>query len=212
MPSKLPIDSRTSHHITSRGFTLLEVLIVLAMLLFGLAVVSELMNGSLRQADDTEERTEIQLVCQNRLNEIAAGALTVSPGVPETVPSFPHWVMRTFLEGTPLPNVTACTVVAQKYETTRDVPIEGKQIVFKQWMTRDSIQVALATTSPDGQSEDQNPFSFQADPQGDRDLFRDAGFSDGAPQSNGGSTEGHTDGLSSTSAESVSAGETEGSP
>ncbi|MDD3588204.1 MAG: type II secretion system protein [Thermoguttaceae bacterium] len=207
----MPNDSSIRYR-TSQGFTLLEVLIVLAILLFGLAVVSELMSGSLRYSDDTEEQTEIQLVCQNRLNEIASGAVTVSPGVPETVPSFPHWVMRTFLGETPLPNVTACTVVAQKYEAAKDMPIEGKQIVFKQWMTRDSIQVALASISPEGHNEEQNPFAFQSDPQGDRDLFRDAGFSNGATQSGNGATQGHSDGLSGSQRESASSDETEALP
>lgn len=198
------IDNRTSG-----GFTLLEILIVLAILLFGLAVVSQLMSGSLRQADDTEERTEIQLVCQNRLNEIASGALVVSPGVPETIPSFPHWIMRTFLSETPLPNVSACTVIAQKYETTQSIPIEGKQIILKQWMTRDSIQIA-ANTIP--LADDPNPFSFQADPQGDHDLFQDAGFTNQSSQQDNVSPQETPETTNRRPDESTDSEETEVSP
>lgn len=153
------------------GFTLLEVLVVLALLLFGLGVVAELMNGSARQASDSEERTEVQLACQNTLNEIACGARPVVPGSVLTIPSLPHWTMQILVEELSLPGVVAIKLLAQKYESTQQVPVAVKQVVFKQWMARASIRYFEESSA----TGDSDPFSFQPARAYD-DLFRDAGF------------------------------------
>lgn len=182
-----PID-QTSIHQTSgcySGFTLLEILVALAALLIGLLVISELMNTSLRQATRSEEQTEIQLICQNTMNEILSGAMPIASSQTVPLPSFPHWDLTVTVTKTAIRGLVAITITAQKYEQQSipssmgilisSVPLAGQSFVVRQWARLSTLKQAVdLSQGGDGAA----PFSFTpAWPEG-TDSFSEAGFSD----------------------------------
>lgn len=111
----------------NKGYTLLEILISLAALFFGLLVVSEVMNASLRQADRTEEMTEIQLACQNTMNEILSGAMPVAATQTVPVTSFPNWIMTVTVSGNTVSGNTASGETLSG-NTTADETASGEPV------------------------------------------------------------------------------------
>jgi prepilin-type N-terminal cleavage/methylation domain-containing protein len=59
--------------IRDRGFSLLEVLLALAILVGALAAIGTLVDLGMRHARASRELTQAQLLCESKLNEIAAG-------------------------------------------------------------------------------------------------------------------------------------------
>lgn len=136
------------------GFTLLEILIVLTILLGGLSVLSTLLGSAMRQAVEAEEKTSIQMICQNRLNRILSGEETVLPDEAQVIDRFDQWSMTIHLDDGPLTELVRIRIVAQKYEKTREpsadrpgvyvessVPILGQHLIVAQWARRQSVQV-----------------------------------------------------------------------
>ena len=138
----------------SRGFTLLEILIVLTILLVGLSALSTLLGSAMRQAVEAEEKTSIQMICQNRLNRILSGEETVLPDESQEIDRFNQWNMTVHLDDAPLSELVRIRIVAQKYEKTREpsadrpgvyvessVPILGQHLIVAQWARRSAIEV-----------------------------------------------------------------------
>ena len=61
------------------GFTLLEVILALAILAGALTVLGELARRSLHNAEVSRATSEAQLLCESKLAEMAAGVTPVSP-------------------------------------------------------------------------------------------------------------------------------------
>jgi prepilin-type N-terminal cleavage/methylation domain-containing protein len=57
----------------TRGFTLLEILVVLAILGMGMALITEMTSVAARHSERVEEDTIVQLACENMMNSILAG-------------------------------------------------------------------------------------------------------------------------------------------
>jgi general secretion pathway protein I len=79
--------ARRSHHIEGpvgnlsyrRGFTLLEVMLALAILVGVLAVLGEFARTGLRHAKTSRDLTRAELHCESVMSQIAAGILTPDP-------------------------------------------------------------------------------------------------------------------------------------
>lgn len=136
------------------GFTLLEILVVLTILLTGLAVLSTLLGSAMKQAVEAEEKTSIQMICQNRMNQILSGEATAVVDDPETIEGFETWTMTVHLDDAPLPQLTRIRIVAQKYEQRREpspdrpgvyiqssVPILGQHLILAQWARRNRVKL-----------------------------------------------------------------------
>lgn len=143
----------------NHGFTLLEILVVLALLLVGLGVLSDLLSSSLRQSVEAEEKTSIQVACQNRLNGFVSGEESISDGLSQPIEGFGGWFMTVHLESAPLPTLARIRIVAQKFETVEgdsgragtigisQIPIAGQQIVLSQWVRRSDLSLQ-STVNP----------------------------------------------------------------
>ena len=152
------------------GFTLLEVLIVLAILLLGMTALSQLLNASARQSVDAEEKTSVQLCCQNRLQEILSGERPIVRSAEEPIPNCDDWTMTVFLDSTAIPELARVRIVAQKYERTQEasaerpgvyllsrVPIAGGHLILAQWARRDSVRVEGGAQQTIGSLETTDP-------------------------------------------------------
>jgi len=61
------------------GFSLLEVILALAILTGAIAVLGEIARSALRNAQAARDITRAQLLCEGILNEIAAGLIPCDP-------------------------------------------------------------------------------------------------------------------------------------
>ncbi|MBR5627243.1 MAG: prepilin-type N-terminal cleavage/methylation domain-containing protein [Thermoguttaceae bacterium] len=154
------------------GFTLLEILIALAILMLGLAVISELIQASNRQAVQVEDVTNIQVVCQNMLSRILAGDISVSTNVPIPVNDYPDWDITVSLTPAPIPNLVGIRIFARRYNiemypsatnpgiyTTRRTPIPGQHFVLKQWVRREDLK--LNTVVQNSRNQNSNSTGFE---------------------------------------------------
>jgi prepilin-type N-terminal cleavage/methylation domain-containing protein len=78
-----------------RGFSLLEVLLAMGILIGSSIVLMELASIGMRHAASARDLSQAQLICQTKLNEIVAGvspAETVRPMPWEDDPRWTYWV------------------------------------------------------------------------------------------------------------------------
>lgn len=179
-----------------RGFTLLEILLVLALLLLGLGLLSQLSGIALREAVRSEDETAVAIFCRSLMNEIQTGSVSCRDQQTWSVPSSPAWSVTASLLPGRIPNLTVLKLRAQKYEEAREpaeegrrtppqlVPVAGEHILITQWLpTRLFSKQNEAGPEPDEGSFDPFVGSLQFLPGGETetDLFRDAGFPPSEP-------------------------------
>ena len=80
------------------GFSLMEVLLATSILLACFVVLGELAQVGRRHAEDVQELTTAQLICQSKLNEIVAGAASLSSSENTAVEGSPGWVYSVDVE------------------------------------------------------------------------------------------------------------------
>jgi prepilin-type N-terminal cleavage/methylation domain-containing protein len=88
--------SRRLRHRTfcKNGFTLVEILITIAILVIGLAAVFQVTRSGLQRMTMSRELTEAQNACQAVLNELLARSVPIQPDAGKTIEHLPHWKIR----------------------------------------------------------------------------------------------------------------------
>ncbi|MCF0234069.1 MAG: type II secretion system protein, partial [Thermoguttaceae bacterium] len=146
-----------------RGFTLMEILVVLAILGLGMSIVTALTTATTRQTERIEEETAVQTECQNILNSILAGDATVAVGMEIPIPDAPNWSAVVDLLDGPIDNIVAVRVTAQRYLTietpdpnnplvaitAREADF-GRRFVVKEWARRADVRTRSLTRNLDG--------------------------------------------------------------
>ena len=78
----------------SHGFTLMELLIAMTILLLGLSAIYHLNNASRTASVAAEELAFVQLACQTKMNELlASNTRPIQTGSVEMVPNTNGWSM-----------------------------------------------------------------------------------------------------------------------
>ena len=75
-----------------RAFSLLEVILALAILIGALAVIGELVRSGLRNAQVARDLSQAQLLCETRLAEIHAGAASSEGAGKSPIADHPGWL------------------------------------------------------------------------------------------------------------------------
>ena len=83
------------------GFSLLEVLLAMGILLGSIVVLGELARLGRRNAEAARDLTRAQLLCQSKLNEITSGALRPDPVTGAPLEEAPGWLFSVELEPAP---------------------------------------------------------------------------------------------------------------
>ena len=121
------------------GFSLLEVILALAILAGALAVLGEASRQALRNAAVARDLARAQLLCENKLAEIVTGITPAEPAdktpfdatVELLDPDEPAWLYSIATETTDEPGLILVRVTV-----TRDLPPEQHPIEFSlvRWM------------------------------------------------------------------------------
>lgn len=146
------------------GFTLLEILVVLAILGFGMGLIVEMTTASARHSVRVEEDTIVQLAMQNLMSSILAGNVAATVGVSSPIPDAPNWETTVELADGPIDNIVAIRITAQRYETqevpsiadptfmiTTRIPDYEKRFVIKEWARRAEIKTRVVKTTALGE-------------------------------------------------------------
>lgn len=132
----------------SYGFTLLEILIVLAILLLGMSMLSQLMRSAIRESVFSEEQTEIQIICQNMMNRLMSGSDSFPIDKPIEIPGFTDWSITISLNENKIPSLMGIQILARKFEPiyssssdSEKIPVPGQRVYLEQWVGKDSIAI-----------------------------------------------------------------------
>ena|GEM_PF-4382695 len=200
------------------AFTLMEILIVLAILGFGMTLIVEMTTFAARNSERVEEDTVVQLACENLMNSILAGEAVAHVGVSTPIPDAPNWETSVELLDGPIEKLVAIRITAQRYVVEEvpsladptvpiatKVPDVGKFYVIKEWARRDEIKAVVVSPPESNQNADGTvggPLGGgldglagggeSADAPYDPFASIDAALDSGpqAPQTNGGSPDG----------------------
>lgn len=127
-----------------RGLSLLEVTLAIAILGGCIAVIGELVRLGTRQAEETRELTTAQLLCESKLEEIAAGAVA-----PETVSSAPfendpRWTYTVDVSTLDVENLLQVTCTVQQVDGARVYPLS---YMLTRWIIDPEVEAALIEMS-----------------------------------------------------------------
>jgi prepilin-type N-terminal cleavage/methylation domain-containing protein len=116
--------------VSRRGFSLLEVILSLAILGGAIATLGETARLAFRNAAYTRQAARAQLLCESKLSEIVSGLTPAEPvqrAVIEAAaaPGEPAWLYS--VEKTPLDNEG---LVALRVTVVRDLPAEKHPATF----------------------------------------------------------------------------------
>ena len=125
------------------GFSLMEVLLATSILLACFVVLGELAQVGRRHAEDVQELTTAQLICQSKLNEIVAGAAPLSAVENATVEDSPGWVYSVDIEYRSTLDlvVVRVSVSGEPDETANPNARRKKSFTLTRWMHNAATEV-----------------------------------------------------------------------
>ena len=98
------------------GFTLMEVILALAIMAVSLAALGELVRMGLRNVSASRDETQAQMLCETKLAEITSGILPVVAVEDMDIEDDPDWLFTVELVEIDRPGLIAVRVtVYQKY-------------------------------------------------------------------------------------------------
>jgi len=98
----------------SRGLTLLEVILALAILAGSIAVLGELVRIGVRSGSEAEDSTRAQMLCESKLSAILAGVDTPDPVQQLPFEMDPQWVFSVNLAATDQEGMVALIVTVEQ--------------------------------------------------------------------------------------------------
>lgn len=129
-------ESRTLNLDPARGFSLLEVILALAILVGAMAVLGELARHALESARIARDTTLAQLLCESKLAEIMSGVVD-----PEPVGFTPFGTAAgegdvEWLYAIDVESLDDQGLIALRVTVTQDMPAQRHPIVFSvvRWM------------------------------------------------------------------------------
>jgi general secretion pathway protein I len=138
------------NHRRQAGFSLLEVILALAILGGAVAVLGEVARLAMRNAEYTREAARAQLLCDNKLSEIVAGITSAEPVQGASISgaadaSEPAWLYS--VETASLDEEEG--LLSVRVTVTRDLPAEKHPVRFSltRWIPDPNATTPTTTTS-----------------------------------------------------------------
>lgn len=106
------------------GFTLMEVILALAILSVSLAALGELVRMGLRNVSASRDETQAQLLCETKLAEITSGILPVLAVEDVDIEDNPDWLFAVELVEIDRPGLIAVRVTVYQRNVSSGRGIE----------------------------------------------------------------------------------------
>lgn len=141
------------------GLTLLEVMLAIAILGGCLAVIGELVRLGVRHAEEAREQTKAQLLCESKLEEIAAGIAPLEGASAVPFELDPEWTYTVEAVSLDQQGLIQVSVTVQPAESERLYPMT---FTLSRWMLDPNLALGdeMSTTST---GEDQTETSGSSD-------------------------------------------------
>jgi len=121
--------------------SLLEVILAIAILGGCIAVIGELIRLGARQAEEARELTVAQLLCESKLEEIAAGVIAPEPVSEVPFELDPRWTYSIDVGTLDTPDLLQVTVMAQQVDGSREIPLS---YMLTRWILDPNLEMELA--------------------------------------------------------------------
>ncbi len=125
------------------GFSLMEVILAMSILLGGVIVLGRLAAIGIKHARDAEDLSTAQLLCETRMNEILSGIIPPEEVREEPLDETSGWVVSTELRPLERPGVVALHV------TVGRASISTSSTVFEPESAEKQVSVSLVRWIPD---------------------------------------------------------------
>lgn len=136
-----------------RGFSLLEIILALALLAGAVAVLSELSSGGLENAGRARDMTQAQLLCESKLAEVVAGILPAESqqGTCETEldPSLSEWIYTIDVASAAQVGLLEVRVTVSRDPALDPRPVECTLV---RWVLDPSAVTTTESTTTEGSS------------------------------------------------------------
>lgn len=127
-----------------RGFSLLEVILALGILVAALAVIGELVRAGIRNAQNARDLSRAQLLCEGKLSEIFAGAAAAQQVSESAFPDNPGWLYSVQTDGSGPQGLIKIRVTVKQDPAEQRYPVE---FTLAQWI-RDPTITAIQWMPP----------------------------------------------------------------
>jgi type II secretion system protein I len=132
-----------------QGLTLLEVILAVAVLGGCVAVIGELVRIGTRHAEEAREISRAQLVCESKLEELAAGAAPLESVASAPLETDGRWLYSVSVSTLDRPELLEVRVTVQPSQTARRQPLS---VSLVRWM----IDPALMELIEEGEMPEDN--------------------------------------------------------
>ncbi len=130
---------------TWRGaFTLLEIILALAILAGSLATMGEVVRLAVRNAESARRLTQAELLAVSKLAEITAGITLPDPVEEVSFDREPDWIYSISTDPTEVDSLVALRIVVVEQQVTGRSPIE---FTLVQWILDPNIEFSGASGS-----------------------------------------------------------------
>ena len=137
-----------------RGLSLLEVILAIAVLGGCMAVIGELVRMGVRNAEEARELTKAQLLCESKLEEVAAGIMPLESAANAAFELAPDWSYTIETGSLDQQGLVQVRVTVQQVESDRLYPLT---FTLTRWIVDPSL--ASGETSTDSPTEGQTETS-----------------------------------------------------
>ena len=127
-----------------RAFSLLEVILALAILVAALAVIGELVRAGIRNAQMARDLSRAQVLCEHKLSEIFAGAAAAGQASNSAFPDNPGWLYSVNQDGSGPQGLIKVRVTVEQDPGQQRYPVS---FTMAQWM-RDPVVTATQLMPP----------------------------------------------------------------
>lgn len=157
--SPLPIphsNLRSSQSKLRTAFTLLEVILALAILAGAMAAIGELVRGGLRNSREAADLTRAELIAQSIMAQIVTGAIYPEGANNVPVESYPGWVYSITIDSVG----SQQSLLLARVTVQRDLPSSSRpaQFTLDRWIIDPDV-IAQASLNQTNQSQSQSPSS-----------------------------------------------------
>lgn len=141
-----------SHHRyrnRKRGFTLLEVILALAIFVGAIAVLSRLLVVGVENAETAQWQSQAWLIAESRWSELESGIRTLNDSGPYEVEEMPGWQWSIQATSSNLPSLYNVTLIV---ECVTNGPGMGTRIQLSRFYFDDSSSSSTSESSSAGSS------------------------------------------------------------